>query len=277
MAETRDIITDDYKLMQGDCLERMKEIPCGTIDMILCDLPYGITACKWDKVIPFDKMWEQYLRVAKVNAAIVLFSQMPFGADLITSNRKMFKYEWIYEKANSVGFLHAKDMPLRAHENILVFYRKKPTYNPQFTYDGKKYHKESFVNDKRRHGDVYGENIAKWRLNSSPDGRRFPIDILRFSIGANNQFTNANCGFHPTQKPTDLCEYLVKTYTNPNETVLDNCMGSGSTGVACGNTGRKFMGIELEDEYFNTSIKRIADAYANPTSKPTPMEQLELF
>lgn len=228
------------KLLQGDCLELMKNIPDGSVDMILCDLPYGITKCKWDSVIPFDVLWEQYNRVIKDNGAIVLFAQGVFTHKLAMSNIAHYKYEWIWRKSLATGFLNSKRMPLRAHENILVFYKKPPTYNPQFT-QGKPY--------KTKNGalsPVYDENFAS--VETVSDGRRYPIDVLDFKIEK---------GLHPTQKPVALLEYLIKTYTNEGETVMDNCMGSGSCCISAINTNRSFIGIELDKNYFDIAEKRI--------------------
>ena len=228
------------KLLNGDCLELMKDIPDGSIDMILCDLPYGITKCKWDSVIPFDSLWAQYNRVIKDNGAIVLFAQGVFTHKLAMSNIAHYKYEWIWRKSFATGFLNSKKIPLRAHENILVFYKNPPTYNPQFT-QGKPY--------KTKNGalsPVYDENFAS--VETVSDGRRYPIDVLDFKIEK---------GLHPTQKPVALLEYLIKTYTNEGETVLDNCMGSGSTGIACKRLNRNFIGIELDKNYFDVAKERI--------------------
>lgn len=235
-----------YKIMQGDCLELMKEIPDGSVDMILCDLPYGTTRNKWDTVIPFGPLWEQYKRIIKENGAIVLFSQMPFGAAVIMSNPSMFRYEWVYQKPNATGFLNANRMPLKSHENILVFYKALPTYNPQ-KWKGNPYKAKSGNTTSKNYGEFDGE----WHTENK-DGLRYPVDIIKF---------NKEHGLHPTQKPVALLEYLIKTYTNEGETVLDNCMGSGSTGVACANTGRRFIGIELDENYFDIAKKRIEEAY----------------
>ena len=228
------------KLLQGDCLELMKDIPDGSVDMILCDLPYGITKCKWDSVIPFDALWEQYNRVIKDNGAIVLFAQGVFTHKLAMSNIAHYKYEWIWRKSFATGFLNSKRIPLRAHENILVFYKNPPTYNPQFT-QGKPY--------KTKNGalsPVYDKNFAS--VETVSDGRRYPIDVLDFKIEK---------GLHPTQKPVALLEYLIKTYTNEGDTVMDNCMGSGSSGVSCVNTNRNFIGMELDKTYFDIAKERI--------------------
>ena len=236
-----------YTIKQGDCLELMKEIPDGSVDMILTDLPYGITDCAFDVRIPFEPMWEQFKRVTKRNAAIALFSQMPFGAELIMSNRKMFRYEWIWRKPMPTGFLNAKKMPLRCHENILVFYQQLPTYNPQFT-KGKPFNKRQKAYTARNyaHGEYQGG------INETGD--RYPCDEFIFKNGNNAQME------HPTQKPVDLLEYLIKTYTNEGETVLDATMGSGSTGVACMNTGRRFIGYEKEENFFEIAQRRIDEA-----------------
>lgn len=228
-------------LRQGNCLEIMKDIPDESIDMILCDLPYGTTRNKWDSVIPLDKLWEQYERIIKDNGAIVLFSQMPFTAELVHSNLKLFKYEWIWEKDNATGFLNAKKMPLKIHENILIFYKKLTTYNPQMRKGFKPYKCKQ-----GRHSSNYGAYEQGYITESN--GERYPIDIIEFK---------KDSGLHPTQKPVALLEYLIKTYTNENDIVLDNCMGSGSCGVAAINTGRNFIGIELDENYFNIAKERI--------------------
>ena len=234
-------------IKQGDCLELMKEIPDESIDMVLCDLPYGTTRNKWDSVIPLNKLWKQYERIIKDNGAIVLFSQMPFSAELVHSNLKLFKYEWIWQKDNGTGFLNAKKMPLKIHENILVFYKKLPLYNPQMRTGFKPYKCKQ-----GRHSTNYGA-YEQGHITES-NGERYPIDIIKFK---------KDNGLHPTQKPVELLEYLIKTYTNENETVLDNCMGSGSTGVACVNTNRNFIGYELNEKYFEIAEKRINEAMCN--------------
>ena len=234
-------------IKQGDCLELMKEIPDKSVDMILCDLPYGTTKNKWDSVIPLNKLWKQYERMIKDNGAIVLFSQMPFSAELVHSNLKLFKYEWIWQKDNGTGFLNAKKMPLKVHENILVFYKKLPLYNPQMRTGFKPYKCKQ-----GRHSTNYGA-YEQGHITES-NGERYPIDIIKFK---------KDSGLHPTQKPVELLEYLIKTYTNEGETVLDNCMGSGSTGVACINTNRNFIGYELDEKYFEIAEKRINEAMCN--------------
>ena len=244
-----------YEIFNEDCLEGMKRIPDGSVDMILTDPPYQITNCAFDVRVPFEPMWEQFKRVTKRNAAIVLFSQMPFGAELIMSNRKMFRYEWIWEKSLGVGFLNAKKMPLRCHENILVFYSQLPTYNPQFM-QGKPFRKEGSnrtINYGKRHCTV---------LES--DGRRYPRDVVFFDgmncIGGNDE-REKQC-LHPQQKPVALLKYLIRTYSNEGELVLDATMGSGSTGVAAMNTKRRFIGFETEKNFFDISKQRIDEAIA---------------
>ena len=237
------------KIYNEDCLIGMSKIPDGSIDMILCDLPFGSLEIAWDKRIPFKPLWEQYKRIIKENAAIVLFSQMPFGAELIMSNPKMFRYEIIVEKKRCTGFLNAKKMPLRSHENILVFYKKLPTYNPQWT-QGKAY-----KTIQHRCGKGYGWRRCRENYYTVlNDGRRYPRDVIKF---------NFPHGQHITQKPVDLLEYLIKTYTNEGETVLDNCIGSGSTAVACIETNRNFLGFETDKNYFNIANKRIEAALAD--------------
>lgn len=232
-------------LLQGDCLELMEDVPDKSIDLILCDLPYGTTKCKWDSVIPFDKLWAHYNRIIKDNGAIVLFSQMPFGANLIMSNPKMFRYEWIWEKEQSTGWLNAKKMPLKKHENILVFYKHLPTYNPQGLVE---LDKPLVIDSKHHEYEGYNDNSQKtWERKNT----NYPTDMLLYGRD------KVNNSLHPTQKPVALLEYLIKTYTNEGDTVLDNCMGSGSTGVACVNTNREFIGMELDEKYYKIACERL--------------------
>ena len=239
----------DY-LKQGDCLELMKDIPDGSIDMILADLPFGTTRNQWDKIIPFDLLWSEYNRIIKDNGAIVLFSQLPFTAKLVMSNQRFFRYEWIWQKTKCSGFMNAKKMPLKQHENILVFYKKLPTYNPQGIKKG-----VSIKTGRSRKGN--SRNYGKTGCGN-PDYiqtvSNYPKDILCFSNPSNKRH------LHPNQKPVDLLEYLVKTYTNPGDVVLDNCMGSGSTCVAAVNTNRHYIGFELDEQYFNIAQERILKA-----------------
>ena len=233
-------------LWQGDCLELMKNIPDGSVDLVLTDPPYGTTACKWDSVIPFEPMWEQLNRIIKPNGAICLFGIEPFSSALRMSNIKHFKYDWIWDKKNTSGFLNAKKKPLSRHEVISVFSKSKLgifTYNPIMR-KGKMQKKGSFH---KKSSDCY----SKYESVVSFNKEYYPTSIL--DVGT--VYRNKNV--HPTQKPVDLLEYLIRTYTNDGETVLDFTMGSGSTGVACLNTGRKFVGIELDDGYFGIAKERI--------------------
>lgn len=239
----------DVVLKHGDCLKLMDEVPDASIDMILCDLPYGTTQNKWDTTVNLDMLWKQYCRIIKDNGAIVLFAQTPFDKVLGCSCLKLLRYEWIWKKESGTGFLNSKKMPLKIHENILVFYKKAPTYNPQMR-DGFKPYK----------GKVSAQNLSSTNYGNTCNDSvkevhyegRFPVDLIEFGRDKTKH--------HPTQKPVALLEYLVKTYTNEGDLVLDNCMGSGSTGVACVNTGRKFIGIELEKQYFDTAAERIENA-----------------
>ena len=237
----------EIELLHGDCLELMKDIPDGSVDMILADLPYGTTQNKWDEVIPFEPLWEQYERAIKDNGAIVLFAQTPFDKVLGASNLKLLRYEWIWEKTTATGHLNANRMPMKAHENILVFYKKLPTYNPQKTTGHER--KVSSAKHKRhsKKSDVYGDHD----LTSYDSTERYPRSVQMFAT--DKQKSN----LHPTQKPVALFEYLIKTYTNKGETVLDNVMGSGTTGVACKNLNRNFIGMELDEMYFNKAKERI--------------------
>jgi site-specific DNA-methyltransferase (adenine-specific) len=241
----------EINLLHGDCLEMMKDIPDKSVDMILCDLPYGTTQNKWDSIIPLDELWGQYERIIKERGAIVLTAQTPFDKVLGVSNLKLLRYEWIWDKRLGTGHLNAKKMPMKRHENILVFYKKLPTYNPQMT-GGKPYDKGYGFRDSSN----YGKQRAVSDKNDT--GLRYPTSILDHSNA------NRRGKVHPTQKPVELMEYLIKTYTNEGETVLDNCMGSGTTGVACVNTNRNFIGIELDDECFEIAKQRISEARNKP-------------
>ena len=242
------IKTDNYEIYKGDCLEMMKSIPDKSIDMILCDLPYGTTRNKWDVVIDLDSLWSQYERIIKDNGAIVLFAQTPFDKVLGSSNLKLLKYEWIWEKNKATGFLNSKKMPLKAHENILVFYKKLPTYNPQGLI--KKEAPTINKGNRGRMSEVSNYGVAN--KDAIQEYENYPRDLLKFGVVMRP--------IHPTQKPLSLLMYLVRTYTNENQVILDNCMGSGSTGVACVNTNRKFIGIELDDKYFEISKSRLNEA-----------------
>jgi len=233
-------------LMHGDCLEMMKLIPDGSVDMVLCDLPYGTTQNKWDAVIPFDQLWAEYKRVGKPNCAFVLTAAQPFTSALVASNLQWFSQALVWKKNVASNFLNANRQHLMRHEDVLVFSAKQPTYNKQMA-SGKPYKQKRAGKDDT--GDNYGSiNQRKDTIN---EGARNPISVLEF---------DRETGCHPTQKPVALMEYLIRTYTNEGDTVLDNTMGSGSTGVAAANTGRKFIGIERDDKYFAIARKRIEDA-----------------
>jgi len=235
------------QIICGDCLEVMPLLPDKSIDMILCDLPYGTTACKWDVIIPFEPLWEQYERIIKDNGAIVLFGNEPFSSYLRISNIKFYRYDWLWEKEQGTGNLNVNKMPLKKTENILVFYKKLPTYNPQMT-------KGSAYTIKRNYNDneIFGKTSTKDGYVTKNTGMRYPTNLIKFNRELQNRF-------HPTQKPVALCEYLIKTYTLPGEVVLDNCIGSGTTAIAALNTGRFFIGIEKEEKYVEIARKRIAE------------------
>ena len=237
-------------LYKGDCLEIMKDIPNKSIDMILCDLPYGATQNKADKRLPFAPLWKQYKRIIKDNGCIALFAQGKFYMDLYESNKKMFRYDLVWDKVLTTGFLNAKRMPLRQHEQVAIFYKKAPTYNPQFMQGLPLHGKGVAYKDKELTNNNYGNfNALEDTRKGSTD--KYPTSILQFAK------PHPSIANHRTEKPVALLEYLIKTYTNENETVLDNCMGSGSTGVACKNTNRNFIGIELNAEYFEIANERI--------------------
>jgi site-specific DNA-methyltransferase (adenine-specific) len=258
------------QLLLGDCLEVMRQLPDASVDMVLADLPYGTTQNKWDSVIPLEPLWLEYWRVLKANGAIVLTAQTPFDKILGVSCIDRLRYEWIWEKTAATGFLNSKKAPLKAHENVLVFYRQQPTYNPEMT-DG---HTIKRVNASiASHGDNYGKAVNIREPYEST--QRYPRSVVKFAKDNRMQ------GLHPTQKPVALMRYLVLTYTNEGDTVLDNCMGSGTAGVACIETGRKFIGIEkdLDDQgnrlgYFEAAKQRIADAIS---VRDTPAPQIDLF
>ena len=236
---------NNIELWQGDCLELMKDIPDGSVDLVLADPPYGTTACKWDSVIPFEPMWEQLKRIIKPNGAICLFGSEPFSSALRMSNIKNFKYDWVWDKVNRyTGYGSCKYAPLKRYEIVSVFYKSKPTYNPQMM-QGKPYKKTGDYSSK-----IYGTD--KIKKHGKNNGERYPFNILQYK-GDDKK----NGFLHPTQKPVALLEYLIRTYTNEGETVLDFTMGSGSTGVACVNTNRRFIGIELDDKYFEIAKQRI--------------------
>lgn len=247
------------KLINGDCLIEMQSINDKSIDMILCDLPYGTTSCKWDIIIPFNKLWEQYNRIIKPNGNIVLFSSGLFTLNLIQSNLKDFRYKLIWKKNVPTGMSSAKYRPMKYYEEICVFGNVKSTYNPimkERVGVGKSCYNYDHYCGKSNHLKL-GKRPKKYDVNWVQ-----PSDVLEFNV-----VPNRNNKLHPTQKPIKLLEYLIKTYSNKGDTILDNCMGSGSTGVACVNTNRDFIGIELNEEYFEISEKRINDAILNKESK----------
>jgi site-specific DNA-methyltransferase (adenine-specific) len=233
-----------YQLWKGDCLVEMKKIKDGSVDMILCDLPYGMTNNAWDVVIPFDKLWEEYNRIIKENGAIVLFGSQPFTSILITTNLKMFRYCLVWEKNKFSDFLNSKRKPMKTNEDIAIFYKKQPTYNPQYWYSTPycRWNTQKAVDKQSNYGSHKENHVES-------DGKRLPTTVLKFN--------RVERPLHPTQKPTDLLEWLIKTYTNEREVVLDNCMGVGSTGVACKQTNRKFIGIELEQKYYDLATEGI--------------------
>ena len=233
----------------GDTIEQMKLIQDKSIDFICADLPYGTTKCKWDSVINLKELWHQYERIIKDNGAIVLTAQTPFDKVLGSSNLKMLKYEWIWEKTQATGYLNAKKMPMKAHENILVFYKNAPTYNPQKTNGHKPINSYIKYIETQNKTQLYGE--MKREISGGGETDRYPRSVLSFSSDKQHNY------LHPTQKPISLIEYFVNTYTNEGELVLDNTFGSCTTGIACINTNRNFIGIENSKEYFDISIDRI--------------------
>ena len=242
----KDVVTNEYSLLFGDCLERMKEIPDKSVDLIVVDLPYGTTQNKWDSMLNLEEMWIQLDRICKPNTAKLMFAQTPFDKILGCSNLKELKYEWIWEKTTATGHLNAKKMPMKAHENILVFYDKLPTYNPHKTTGHKP------ANSYTKHQDD-GSNYGETKVGISGGGQtdRYPRSVQVFKTD------KQKASLHPTQKPVGLLEYLIKTYTNEGETVLDFTAGSFSTGVASLNTNRKFIGIEMDEGYFNIGVNRM--------------------
>lgn len=241
-------------IKQGDCLDLMQEIQDNSIDMILCDLPYEQTHNEWDTIIPFDKLWEQYNRIIKDNGAILLFASNLFMGQVIMSNSQMFRYTLVWDKVRTTGFLNANRMPLRRHEDICVFYKKLPTYNPQMVEGGepshsrgKNWESQGVVQDDCK---IYGKYNHTDKTACNMTNLKFPTSIITVSNNVQNNL-------HPTQKPVKLLQYLIKTYTNENEVVLDNCMGSGSTIIACINTNRQYIGFEKEEKYFKIAEERI--------------------
>ena len=243
------------QLFNGDCLEVMKSIPDASIDAIITDPPYGTTACKWDSVIPFDLMWEQLNRIIKPNGAIVLFAAQPFTSKLILSNIENYKYSWVWDKKSATGGQFARKQPMRRTEDICIFYKKQCTYNPQLEDKEKKYIR--YIKKDYENNSKHISNTKSFSTNANtrtiPEDKKYPSNIIKISSGSHKN------KIHETQKPVPLFEYLIKTYTNENETVLDFTMGSGTTGVACKNLNRNFIGIELDKNYFEIAKKRIEE------------------
>ncbi|MBB5066157.1 site-specific DNA-methyltransferase [Granulicella mallensis] len=242
---------EPYQIILGDCLEQMAKLPAGIVDMVLTDLPYGTTSNAWDSVIPMEKLWAEWKRVCKPGAPIVLFTQQPFTTTVAASNLKQLRTEWIWEKPQGTGFLNCHVYPLKNHENILVFCDKTPPYNPQKEYGHKTY------KTGRRKGSSNYRPFDRVTETVNVDGSRYPKTVLEFK---------QDKGLHPTQKPLDLCEYLIRTYTNAGDTVLDCTMGSGTTIVAALNTGRKGIGIEQDQKYFDIAAQRCKETEANQTT-----------
>ena len=242
------------QLFHGDCFEIMNTIPNKSVDMVLCDLPYGMTKNRWDIVLPFEDLWEQYNRIVKENGAVLLFGCNPFTAQLICSNLNDFRYTLVWEKNKSSDFLNSKRKPLKSHEDIAVFYKKQPVYNPQFTYGKpyKRWNKQKAVDKQTNYGS-HKANVAE-----STDGRRYPTTVLKF---ARKERPN-----HPTEKPVELLRWLIRTYTNEGDTVLDNCMGSGSCGEAAITENRQFIGIEKNQDYFEFAKNRMNSIGEAPQS-----------
>ena len=252
---------ENMELYFGDCLIEMKKIEDKSVDLILCDLPYAKTQAEWDKAIDLDLLWAEYKRIIKDNGAILLFGEEPFSSKLRISNLEMFRYDWVWEKTTAVGFLNAKKMPMKAHEIISVFYKHLPTYNPQKTTGHKP------VNNYTKHtsdGTLYGK--TKTGISGGGSTERYPRSVIK--VKSKKTYAKSLLTYktdkqkeslHPTQKPLALLEYLIKTYTNEGDVVLDNCMGSGSTGVACIKTNRIFIGIEKNEYFFNIAKERIVN------------------
>jgi len=238
------------EIIQGNCLEVMRGIPDASVDMVLCDLPYGTTRNGWDSIILLDELWTQYERIIKERGAIVLTAQTPFDKVLGASNLGKLRYEWIWEKNRGTGHLNAKKIPMKNHENVLVFYKKLPTYNPQMR-EGKGYIRPS--------GDGSRNYNEQMKVVTENTGGRYPLTVLKFPIVERT--------LHPTQKPVELFEYLIRTYTNEGEIILDNCIGSGTTAVAAINTGRNFIGIEQEPGYVDIARRRVDEALAFKNEK----------
>lgn len=248
------------KVYNEDCLIGMNRIPDKSVDMILCDLPYGTTNLEWDTPIPFTQLWEQYNRVIKDNGVIALTGSQPFTTDIINSNRKMFRYELIWEKTMKTGFLDAYRRPLKSHENVLIFYKKQPIYNPQMTIAEVL---RSDAKDKKSNRSQHYNNFngGSW----VEDGKRFPSSVVKFSNWNGLLFgQNMSQVKHQSKKPVSLFSYLIRSYTNPHDIVLDNCIGSGTTAIACIREFRNYIGFEKDERIYNDCVKRIASELAAP-------------
>jgi site-specific DNA-methyltransferase (adenine-specific) len=265
------------EILFGDCLELMKDIPDGNIDMILCDLPYGTTACKWDTIIPFNKLWEQYERIIKDDGAIVITSAEPFTSALIMSNVKLFKYRWTWNKSRPTNHLNAKKQPLRVIEDVCVFYKKQAVYNPQLRERNREnIRTTNYIPDTSKN-TVYGKIRIDYKYN---EGRvidiekGYPLDYIEIvGVGTNSKEGR----FHATQKPIELFEYLIKTYTNEGDLVLDNTAGSGTTAIACLNTNRQFIVMEKEQKYYDIILKRVEDYSKKAEVKREVEEKVNQF
>ena len=256
-------------LYNKDCLEVMKELPDKSIDLILCDLPYGTSACKWDTIIPFDKLWEAYERLIKDNGAIVLFGSEPFSSLLRTSNLKLYKYDWVWEKPSGANFLNFKYQPAKVHENIMVFGKGATSYskNGNMVYNPQMEEGTPYIQKSGKQRNDYGNSTVRTPIEqvvTENSGTRYPRSVQKFNLDRDKH--------HPTQKPIALLEYLIKTYSSEGDTVLDNCMGSGSTGVACANTHRNFIGMELDATYYKVAEERI---FASMSEKYKPDETVK--
>ena len=251
----KDVVTNEYSLLFGDCLERMKEIPDASVDMVLTDPPYGTTACKWDSVIPFEPMWAELKRIIKPNGAIVLFGSEPFSSALRMSNIKQYKYDWVWDKLSATNFVHAKNKPMKQHENISVFSLGTTIHKGQ-SKNRMEYYPQELIQINKKRNKTINSDISFSKRPSHKDEfitthTNYPKTILSFK---------RDKGFHPTQKPVALLEYLIKTYTQEGETVLDFTFGSCSTGVACLNTNRRFIGVEMEEKYFDIGASRMQES-----------------
>ena len=243
---------NDIRLIHGDCLEILPTLEAGSVDAVIADIPYGTTACKWDTVIPFEPMWESLERVTNPKAAIVLFGSQPFTSALVMSRTEWFKYEWVWDKGRGVGHLNARSRPMMQTESICIFYRQQATYNPQMRKRASPRLSKNYSTQ-----TVYGQTQDTFVGDILPE--KYPVNLIEFSKSAQQELV-----LHPTQKPVALLDYLVRTYTNEGDTVLDFTMGSGTTGVACVKTGRNFIGIEIEQTYHDIAVKRVAEAQMQP-------------